>query len=168
MFLATTLISRNGHNMSYSLKIQNGDLSIGTGRALDTVSGAFKLGQDLELWVLERLGTDPSTPQYGTSLDGGVLNGQAIPSFIGQMATQVNVNAIQSQINAMLLTYQSLQVAKQQADIAVYGQSTLTPDEILQEITSIQALAVQDQVIVRVTITALSGLQQQLTIPVAV
>jgi hypothetical protein len=66
--------------MSYSLRVEGGDLVVGNKRALEVVTGKEKLFQDLKLWLLERVGTDPSTPTFGSRLDGGVVDGQIIPS----------------------------------------------------------------------------------------
>lgn len=153
--------------MSYSLKIEAGDLVIGAGRAIDTVIGSAKLAQDLQLWVLERIGNDTATPLYGSSLDGGTVDGSQIPSFIGQLASQEVIAQIQSDIATMLSTYQQLQATKQAAEIQTYGKSTLSPSEILRNVLSIQAAQTVDQIIVRVAIQAGDGTTQQLTIPVA-
>lgn len=152
--------------MSTSFKIQGGDLRVGAGRTFETVSGAQKLAQDLELWVLEHIGTDPATPDFGSRLDGGIINGVALESFIGQGATDERVAEIKQEITTLLSQYQQTQVAKMQREMILYnGNHTLSKDETLYTVDSIEAKAVVDKIIVRVGITTLSGSQFRLTLP---
>lgn len=152
--------------MSKSLKITNGDLSIGSGRSFELVTGSDKLGQDLRLWVLEKLGTDSATPNYGTTIDGGTIQGQEVESLIGQILTEERVDSVREQINSLLLQYQQNQLARIQNDLVNFGQKTLTDDEIIQVVNSIQAVGVGDVIVCRVTLTTPSGSILKITIPV--
>lgn len=155
--------------MSKSLKLVAGDLSIGSGRTFETVSGSSKLAQDLELWILEHLGNDPDTPEFGSLLDGGTSNGVQIPSFIGEILTDERVGEIKQDISTLLAQYQQGQVTKMQREMALYnGNHTLSPDEILYTVDSIEATSIGTEIITRVSITTLAGNQFRLTIPLEV
>lgn len=152
--------------MSISFKIEGGDLKVGVGRTFETVTGAPKLAQDLELWILERLGTDPSTPNFGSRLDGGTVNGVMLESFIGQSATDERASEIKQEISTLLAQYQQTQVAKIQREMILYnGNHTLSKDETLYSVDSIESKVVVDQIIVRVGITTLAGAQFKITLP---
>jgi hypothetical protein len=155
--------------MSTSLKISGGDLSIGSGRSYERVTGAYKLAQDLRLWVLERIGTDPSTPTYGSRLDGGVIDGDSIPSYIGQVANPAIIADIRAEVISLLSQYQANQIAKMQREMIAYGgKHTLSADETLQNVVSVDTSQIADQIIVRVTCMTLAGTQFRLTIPTQV
>lgn len=152
--------------MSISFSIDGGDLKVGSGRSFETVTGAQKLAQDLGLWVLERIGTDPATPQYGSRLDGGIIDGISIDSFIGQTLTNERVLEVKQELSTLLAQYQQDQVSKMQREMVLYnGNHTLTTDETLSTVDSIEAVSVGDQIIVRVSITTLAGSNFKLTLP---
>jgi hypothetical protein len=155
--------------MSKSFQIDNGDLVISSGRKFGTVTGSGKLAQDLRLWILEKIGTDPSTPTFGSRLDGGIIDGQEIQSYIGQIVNQQRVNEIVREVGNVVNKYQSTQLEKLKRDAVLYqGEQTLVPDEILHFINSIEGKAVGDIVAVQVNCTTLSGTIFKLTIPVQV
>lgn len=152
--------------MSTSFKISSGDLAIGQGRSYDRVTGAYKLGQDLKLWVLERIGTDPATPTFGSKLDGGVIDGAEIPSYIGTVGNPAVLADIRTEMISLLSQFQAQQIAKMQREmISLGGHHTLTADETLQSVISVETSQELDQVIVRVTCVTMAGTQFQLTIP---
>lgn len=155
--------------MSKSLRIEHGDLVVGSGRAFDTVAGKEKLFQDLKLWILERIGTDPSTPTYGSRLDGGVENGVELQSFIGEMQTQERLLEIKSEIVSLLNLYQATQLEKMKRELVQYGgRHTLSDDEVLHTVDNIEMASLGTTVIVRVTCSTLAGTSLQLTIPTQV
>jgi len=152
--------------MSKSFKLDGGDLSIGAGRSYEQVDGAFKLAQDLRLWVLERIGTDPATPTFGSRLDGGVIDGQEVPSFIGQIGTDALVAEVRAEVISLLGAYQTQQITKMKSEMLIFdGKTTLGADEILQEISSVEAQQDGTQIIVRVTVQTLAGTTFRLLIP---
>jgi hypothetical protein len=153
--------------MSKSLALVNGDLAI-FGRSYATVEGSAKLVQDLRLWVLERIGTDPATPTYGSTLDGGVVNGVSVPSFIGEQLDDNNSLAIQGVVQTLLQTYQQNQLAKMKAEVTQYGKTTMSNDEIIHTIDSIQVAIFGTTVIIQAHLTTLAGETFTLTIPLAV
>jgi len=152
--------------MSTSFKLSGGDLTVGSGRTYDRVSGANKLGQDLKLWVLERIGTDPATPTYGSTLDGGVIDGQEVQSYIGRVANPAILASIRSDVITLLSNYQAQQISKMQREMITFaGKTSLDADEILQTVNSVEASQVLDQIVIRVDCTTLAGTQFRLTIP---
>lgn len=155
--------------MSKSFKIENGDFVI-SGRSYATVAGKDKLFQDLKLWILERIGTDPATPTYGSTLDGGVINGQLVESMIGQSLSQGRIDAVKAEVSRLLEQYQQNQVEKMRLEVIEFrGSHTLSPDEILYQIESIDAAQLQgDTILVRVACKTLAGTSFSLTIPTEV
>lgn len=155
--------------MSYSLRVEGGDIVVGSSRSLEVVTGKQKLFQDLKLWILERIGTDPATPLFGSTLDGGTINGQELPSFIGQLASQENLNFIKSEVLDLLQKYQQAQLAKMKRELIEYGgRHTLSGDEILHTIDSVSVRQIDTTVLVRVTCTTMNKTNFNLTIPLAV
>lgn len=155
--------------MSRSFLIDGGDLVVGGSRAFSTVTGRQKLFQDLKLWILERIGTDSATPTYGSTLDGGVIGGEEVPSYIGQPATRERLLEIESEIAALLGRYQQEQLEKMRREVILFqGEHTLSEDEILYRVNSIDTAQVGDTVYVRVLCTTLAGNNFQLTIPAQV
>lgn len=151
--------------MSKSFALVNGDLAL-SGTSYSLVSGSAKLAQDLRLWTLEKLGIDPANPLYGNTLDGGTLNGIAIPSMIGQINSKIQASQVQSIIQQMLIQYQQMQLAKIKSETIQYnGQTTLTDDEILETVNSVTATMSQNIIIVQASITTLAGTNLTLTIP---
>jgi len=151
--------------MSNNFKIANGDLVVQS-RSYDRVSGLQKLQQDLILWILEHIGTDPSTPTYGSSLDGGVIDGSPVPSFIGEQPTQARIQQIVSEVRRVLELYQQTQINKMQLEMSIFrGKHTLSADEVLASVDSINAVVEGDQVIVQVGISTASNQSLLLTIP---
>ena len=155
--------------MSYSLRIEGGDLAIGNKRAFEVVSGKDKLFQDLKLWILERIGTDPATPLYGSTLDGGTINGSPIPSYIGQVPTPSTLNDILAEVLGLLQQYQQHQLAKMKKEMVEYnGKHTISKEEVLYTIDSVSAVAIETTVLVRVKISTLANRSFTLTLPLAV
>lgn len=155
--------------MSISLRIEGGDLVVGNGRSYSTVSGSDKLAQDLRLWVLAKIGTDPSTPEYGTSFDGGFVNGQAVEPVIGQLMTAQRVLEVRAAMIDLLSNYQATQLARIKQDMVDFnGQKTLTPDETIQNIVNVEATAIADTIIVRATVQTMSNTTLNVTLPVSI
>jgi len=145
--------------MSKSLAFRNGDLIIGPGRAFESVSGKEKLLQDLKLWILERVGTDPATPSYGSNLDSDQI--------IGEMGTADTLNRIRIDVLNLLQKYQNMQYQKLRAETIQYaGKTTLDKEEIIQEVTSVDVKAIDTTALVQVFITTLTGNVLKLTLPV--
>jgi hypothetical protein len=155
--------------MSKSLKLQNGDLVIGAGRQYETVSGAAKLAQDLRLWVLERVGTDITTPTLGTTFEGGTIDGRPVEPMIGAVMSEMRVLEVQQQIMNLLTQYQQQQLLKIQSDMHNFnGIHTLPPEEILFEIEDVVVKTFGTTIICRASIRTAAGTQFNITIPTQV
>jgi len=153
--------------MSKSLSLVNGDLEI-SNRSLQVVKGKDKLFQDLSLYLREKVGTDPMTPTYGSTLDGGVLNNQNVAPFIGMTLNPLVSGQIQSEVFRIISAYQKQQLAKIKDEASIYqGKNTLDKDEVIYTIDSISTSSVGTTVVVRVTLTTLSNQQINLTLPIA-
>lgn len=119
------------------------------------------MGQDLRCYVLEKMGHDVYHPSYGSLIDGGQnTNGQMIPSPIGQANNSIQQMLIESEIQRICSTYQASQLARQQQDLSNFGKSTLSPDEILQSVSSISITSNLDSVSVTVYIITAANNQQ--------
>lgn len=152
--------------MSKSFEIINGDLDIGGGRGFSVVTGRKKLKQDLKMWVLEKIGTDPATPTFGTRLDGGVIDGEPVDTLIGDLMTEANLNIIRQEIVDLVVLYQSMQYEKVRAESIAYGgRNTLDADEIIEEIDSISLKLFGTMVIVNVYVLTLAGNRLRITMP---
>lgn len=155
--------------MSKSLKLYNGDLSVGPGRSFELVTGKDKLFQDLKLRILERIGIDAATPTYGSRLDGGVIDGRVIPSLIGTRASAETLLEIKAEVYSILNQYQEGQLEKiRDESIRYQGKHTLSRDEILHSVDNVEVASRGEIVYVRVTCTTLSATQFQLNIPLQV
>lgn len=155
--------------MSYSLRVENGDLVVGSKRALEVVTGKEKLFQDLKLWILERLGTDPATPLYGSILDGGVIDGQYVDSFIGQVINHENLLAIKAEVLNILQQYQQMQLAKMKKELLEYNnRHTLDENEILHTINSVILTTMGSTVLVKVSCTTLKKVTFNITLPLTI
>lgn len=154
--------------MSTSFKLTNGDLSIGGGRSFEIVQGRDKLRQDLTLWLMERIGQDPMTPTFGSRLDGGVIGGRTIPSYIGQNASANNSNLIRMEVLDLLTEYQNMQLDKIRNETLLYrGQNTLEAEEVIESIKSVEVTQVGTTIFVRVLLTTLGNTSLKVTLPIA-
>lgn len=152
--------------MTYSLQVSNGDLVAQTGQ-LSTVTGSQKLLQDLALWVLTRMGSDQYNTGYGSLVDGGITpTGNIVPSPIGGSTWSVTQNAIQQDLTRIVSAYQAAQNARMQADLAQFGKSTLTNDEICTGISDIDFSVNIDVLTVNVAVTNASNNQVSFSIPI--
>lgn len=148
--------------MSWSLKVSNGDLSPAPA-SLDSVSGAQKLVQDLRLWILERMGTDNLHPRFGSLIDGGTTpEGNELPGVIGSESFAEGRAFVESEIRRICREYQMQQLARVKQDRVTLGRATLTPAEVLRDVTSIDFSQYEDALLVNVTLS--NGLYAQLNI----
>jgi hypothetical protein len=150
--------------MSWSFQINNGDLQIGS-NGLNTVSDTAKLVQDLTCDLLEPEGTDPLHPGYGSVIDGGTDSaGNYVQGIIGDPNDSTAATFVGQEVQRIMTNYQQSQINRNQADIAVYGASTLTAAEALLAISAITVTQVQDQALVIANIQTGTG-SLPLTVP---
>ena len=93
--------------MTYSLMLQNGDLSV-QGNECQIVFGTSKLQQDMELWLLTRYGSDRMHPTFGSVLQNMIGTPMTSP-------TNSQTNAY-NEIMRVLNNYQSMVYAMFQAN----------------------------------------------------
>jgi phage baseplate assembly protein W len=152
--------------MSKSLKLVNGDLYI-SNRSLHTVRGKEKLLQDLSLRLREKIGTDPMTPTYGSILDGGVINGSEVPSFIGRVINPSVKEEIHAEIAEQISKYQREQLEKIKSETVRYqGKNTLDKSEVIYSIDSINISNIGTTIVAQVTLTTLANEQVNLFLPI--
>lgn len=143
--------------MSWSLRVSNGDLSIGSG-GLNTVTGSDKLVQDLSCALLEPMGNDSMHPTFGSLIDGGTdASGNISTGYIGQPNNDQNDALVASEVQRIARTYQASQIARNNSDVAVYGKSTLTADEALLGLSSLNVQRAQDQLLITAVLQTGAG-----------
>lgn len=153
--------------MSWSLELRNGDLTIG-GARFGAVTGTQKLIQDLRCTLLERMGTDPSHPSFGSLLDGGrTPEGIEQPSLLGADDWDRITIQIESEIRRITSEHQARQVQRGQGDRITYGHSTLTKGEVLLALEGIEMIQVQDTLIAVVSLRVGSDDIHTLNIPLS-
>lgn len=150
--------------MSWSLQLRNGDLTIG-GASLGVVTNQAKLVQDLRCAILERMGTDPDHPWFGSLIDGGRLNGVEQPSLIATTNWNVAALTIEAEIRRIVGQYQTQQINRSQADRTSYGKPTLTPAELLMNVANIEFFQAQDNLLCRVTLVTGAGTELPINVP---
>ncbi len=153
--------------MSWSLQLRHGDLAL-NGTSLATARGGDKLIQDLRCALLERMGTDPMHEDYGSLIDGGRRSdGTEVQSLIGGNHWDMIVLTVESEILRIATQQQHSQLARAQADQMKYGKTTLSGDEILASVQSVQVQQVQDKLVATVAIVTGFAEPQVLTIPLS-
>lgn len=136
--------------MSWSLRVSNGDLVLDGGH-LGTTSGEGKLLQDLRHYLLEKMGSDPMYPWYGSLIDGGRMpNGRIVNSPIGGYDFRSIALDIETDIRRIAADYQRRQLERAKADRLRYNKTTLTAGEILAELTFVNFEQRQDALVVHI------------------
>ena len=87
--------------MSYSLRVQDGDL-VQSGSHLGIVFGVDKLKQDINLWLMEEYGGDRFHLNMGSILQ----------DFIGGIANESARSEIHGEVLRVIQNYQALQVRR--------------------------------------------------------
>lgn len=152
--------------MSWSLDLRNGDLVI-SGARLGQTTGAEKLVQDLRCALLETRGHDDMHPTFGSLIDGGRDDsGAEVVSIIGTNNWPFAVLQIDSEIRRIAGDYQLRQIERGKNDRRTYGESTLTNDELLLEVTNIETVQAQDMLMVNVSLKTAQGQQFQIAVPI--
>lgn len=143
--------------MSWSLQLRNSDLALG-GTQLAQVTDFQKLVQDLRCALLEHRGSDDMHPTYGSIIDGGFdQNGIEVISLIGTNDFQYAIHLIESEIKRVAAYHQASQVQRSKNDRLTYGESTLTPSELLVSIKNINFAQAQDKLVVNVVLQTAAG-----------
>lgn len=138
--------------MTWSLKLQNGDLAIG-GNGLEKATDEQKLTQDLRCHILQRAGDNDLHPSFGSFLDGGITpDGQIKQSIIGMDDQSLAASMIQIEIQRILSNYQDSQLARAKRDKIHYGKATLTRKEVLFGVNGIRINSNMDNLYVTVSL----------------
>lgn len=152
--------------MSWSLGLRHGDLYLDRG-GLGVVTEANKLVQDLRCALLEPRGHDRFHPAYGSLLDGGIDEyGNNAASLIGESDWEYVATQVRAEISRITSLYQAQQVERSKNDRMKYGNSTLSPQELLFEVGSVSISQAQDSMMVYVTLVTGSGTQIPIEIPI--
>lgn len=138
--------------MSWSLQLQNGDLTI-NGAKLGQAEGIQKLTQDLRCALLESRGNDDMHPTLGSIIDGGInAAGVQVASVIGSNNWEFAALEVENEIRRIASEYQRKQTERAKNDRLTYGESTLSNDELLLQISSIKMTQSIDRLLVNVTL----------------
>lgn len=151
--------------MSWSLEVRNGDLVVDSAR-LGEVKGHRKLVQDLSHWILEPMGTDNLHMRYGSIIDGGLKDGVQQQSMIGSTNSRFVWAELQSEINRIVKEYQRMQLNRARTDKYTLSNSTLTRDEVLYSVQSIDFNQAEDKIIVSVSIKNGNGAMIDIMLPI--
>lgn len=132
---------------------------------LGVVTGRNKTFQDLKLWLLESMGTDPMHPEYGSLLDGGRLpNGRVVDSFIG--SDQSSVHRVEEEIARIVTSFMSQQKKRIDRDLASFGKTTVSDSEIIDRVVSIDSQIFDSKLVVRVVLGMRNNTTMSLTQPI--
>jgi hypothetical protein len=143
--------------MSWSLQIINGDLSF-NGASMNIVQGGEKLVQDLACCVLEPMGTDDMHPTFGSTIGGGINpDGTYNPGVIGGPNDNAAGTFVNGEITRIAVQYQAQQSARFAGDVATYGKGTITADEALLSLGSVNSTANQNVMIVQADLETGTG-----------
>src|SRR4051812_30826669 len=130
--------------MSWSLQIHNGDF-VTDGNQISTVIRQAKMLQDLRLWILERMGTDDLHPGYGSLIDGGTRpDGSEAFGVIGESDFDFAILQVEQDLRRIITEYQGRQLSRAKVDRTIYGRGTLTPEEVVIDVPSIDFIQQQD------------------------
>lgn len=150
--------------MSWSLRVSNGDLVLQSGK-LGIVSGQNKLVQDLRHFLLERMGSDPLHPDYGSLIDGGVTPaGRTVASPIGGTDWRFVALELEADIRRICALYQNGQVERARKDRQRYNRVTLTPAEILLAVTDVTFQQNMDTLNVTISLSTGAGTTENLSL----
>jgi hypothetical protein len=151
--------------MSWSLEINNGDLTT-PGARLGQVAHGAKLVQDLRCALLERRGNDDMHPTFGSMIDGGRDEfGNEVQSIIGTHQWDFIAMRVEGEVRRICAEHQQRQLDRAKADRLTYGESTLGNDELLIRIGNFSMTQAQDRLLVQITLETGSG-SHVLNIPI--
>lgn len=142
--------------MTWSLKIEGGDLSKGRGNSLQSITGSDKVQQDLRHWILSNLGEDPLTPNFGSIIDFDeetFVNREVDTLFVPAN----RLDLIIEEIDRIIEEYQRNQFVRIQKETLKYnGRHTFSSGEIIQDY-GIEYEQIYDTLYIDINLTLLSG-----------
>lgn len=150
--------------MTYSLKLENGDLVPGAS-GLEVVDNAEKMVQDISMELRQRMGSNILHPNYGSLIDGGIkADGTTYPSIIGEDDFALIDMRVRSEISRIANNYQSRQLTRAKTDKMNYGSQTLTKGEILLGISSIDIVQNLDTINIEIGLTTGEGASEKIEV----
>lgn len=151
--------------MSWSLEVRGGDLVV-DGARLGDVKGHRKMVQDLSHWILEPMGTDNLHMRYGSLIDGGLRDGVQHPSMVGSSNDKFLWAELQAEINRIIKDYQRIQLNRARTDKYTLNNSTLTREEVLYNVKSVDFVQREDRVFIAIAIQNGSGSVLDMMLPI--
>lgn len=153
--------------MTWSLRLENGDLTKEAGSSLDIIQGPDKVIQDLLCWIKEPYGTDPLNPELGSFIDSGeegtVLYANGEVGYFSNDYSQLVVSEIKRIINE----YQLRQTTRLRLELQKYnGLYTFSDNELIERF-NIFYQNNYDTVFITIDLEMVSGDLYRLEVPVA-
>jgi hypothetical protein len=153
--------------MTWSLRLENGDLSFDGGH-LAVVDNENKMIKDLTCQLLEKMGNDDMHPEYGSLIDGGeTIDGIVYDSIVADDDLEMVKMRIQAEIVRIVNDYQGRQLDRAKADKMLYGKQSLTSREIVSSINAINFVENLDHLIVNISLGTTQNQTQTIEINLA-
>lgn len=154
--------------MTWSLKLRNGDLALGTGRYA-SVSGSDKLVQDLRNHILERMGNDDMHPDFGSLIDGGITpEGRVKEGLIGGVNDEFTLLQIEVEIRRIIREHQARQLERAKDDRLVYGKATFNRGEVLIALSNVHVERTEDTLKLNLTLATADEAEEDLIFPISI
>lgn len=132
-------------------KIVDGDLAVGGDGSIALVEGADRIRQELSLWLLEPVGTDPVYPKFGSELWG----------YIGAPAFEDNIAFIRAEVVRVVENFIETQQNQMLADKQRYSNEQFLEmwkdDDVISSLNSVVVSAANDTVNVIISLTTVAG-----------
>lgn len=132
-----------------TLRLDDGDLVIGTDSDYAKVTGPAKMIQDLRCALLEPLGNDRFHPGYGSRLE----------DFIALSNDEEAAFEVESEVRRVVSNYAAVQRDMVEAETFGGEETTFTTDEIIDSLTGISAKITDETVRVTVGLATAAGNQ---------
>lgn len=130
-----------------TMRLTDGDLSIGLTSDYDMVRGVSKVAQDIRCALLEPLGNDRFHPGYGSDLE----------SFIARSVTYDTRMEVQSEVNRVVGNYAAVQRDKIEADMYSGEDTRYSTEEVVSAVSGISVDTQTDSMSVTIGLTTVSG-----------
>jgi phage baseplate assembly protein W len=129
-----------------TLALSGGDLVLGSG-GLQMLDGPAKIRQDVALCLGEEYGLDPYHSGWGSVLK----------KYIGLPITGDTPMLVQAEVNRVLQQYITNQQARLDAAALNNQQHTVTTNEIIRTVNSVDVSVLFDTVSVLINLTTMAG-----------
>jgi hypothetical protein len=127
-----------------------------------------KLVQDLRAALLEPQGTDDAHFNFGSVIDGGRRpDGTEVNSLLAGVNWDRIAMELESEIRRIGNDYQRQQINRAQSDRSVYGKSTLSNNELLFSISSIDMIQAQDALLCNITLQTGNEEEKTILLPIS-